>query len=197
MWSDPIAEEGMFDNTNRGCGVLFGPDVAAEFMANNGVTMVIRSHQCPRRGFELPFGPAEYPEDYPEHLPLLCTIFSASNYCGTGDNDGAYLVITRGPHMRSHQVKGSGLQYSVHYFKATTAEVSAEERTRASLAELIVRKRKALLAAFRALDEEGTSAAGGGVGSVTRVQWAEVMRRVTTISIRWLPMITTIVPKGE
>lgn len=186
-----MSEEGLASNSSRGSGVLFGPDVAAEFMANNGVTMVIRSHQCPRRGFELPFfPPGEHPEDYPEHLPLLCTIFSASNYCGDGDNDGAYLVITIGPHMRSHKVKGSELHYSVHRYKATIAEVSAAERSKASLVELIVRKHDPLLAAFRSLDE-------AGVGSVTRVQWAEVMRRVTTISIRWLPMITTIVPKGE
>ena len=57
----------------------------------NGLHMVIRSHECVRKGFELPYVPTSNPHVYPVDLPLLCTVFSASNY-GAGSNEGAYIV---------------------------------------------------------------------------------------------------------
>lgn len=52
----------------------FGADLTREFLKHNGLTMVVRSHECVPYGFELPY--------VGEDSGLLCTIFSASNYGG-------------------------------------------------------------------------------------------------------------------
>jgi hypothetical protein len=99
LWSDPITENGYYLN-HRGVGIVFGPNIAKEFMELNKLSMVIRSHECVYRGFELPFLPSQPEEDSVDKLyqlsttktadepPLLCTLFSASNYTD-GDNFGA------------------------------------------------------------------------------------------------------------
>jgi hypothetical protein len=37
--------------SDRGAGVLFGPDITENFCAVNGVSLVIRSHECMQEGF--------------------------------------------------------------------------------------------------------------------------------------------------
>lgn len=47
LWSDPVNEPGIRVNEARGCGTVFGPDVTAEFLAANGLRLIIRSHEGP------------------------------------------------------------------------------------------------------------------------------------------------------
>jgi serine/threonine-protein phosphatase with EF-hand domain len=183
LWSDPQLEPGLVEST-RGAGVMFGPDVAQEFMTLNNLDMIIRSHECVRKGFFLPFGPTANPAVYSRDAPLLCTLFSASNY-SEGDNEGAYLVLMDHVHTHCYDIGPCGLYYSVYHYKMSTGLI--EKNNKSSLAELIVKKKVALTVGFETVDNDST-------GEVTRAQWAEIMQRVTTIKIRWLGIIDNIVP---
>ena len=185
LWSDPMEEFGVEENP-RGAGVCFGPDVAESFMGNNRLSMVIRSHECVRTGFCL-----HYLNDFettvcPTGTPLVCTIFSASNYCN-GDNFGAYITILPHKFSDSQPVGKSGLYYAVHRFKTSSAEIALEVTNKLSLSGLIVRKKNALRMSFQAIDK-------GNVGQVSRAEWADVMLRVTGIKIRWLAIMKSLVP---
>ena len=80
MWSDPRVMEGHCPS-DRGAGVFFGPDVTERFCALNGVSLVVRSHECVPEGFLF------------MHRDHLLTVFSASRYCGRGTNRGAFMVL--------------------------------------------------------------------------------------------------------
>ena len=45
--------------------------------------LVIRSHECMQHGFDK------------MHDDTLITVFSASNYCGTVGNDGAFVIFEK------------------------------------------------------------------------------------------------------
>lgn len=201
LWSDPTDEEGCYLNP-RGAGVSFGPDIAKEFMDKNGVDMVVRSHECVYHGFDLPYavddrtaGPlmgvsekVALSDANPAGLPLLCTLFSASNYIG-GDNEGAFIMFLTHKFTDSHPVGGkSNLHYAVQRYKtsaATTEEII--DNNNMSLRELILKRKAALNSAFEAADEMN-------LGVVSRNEWAEIMQRVTQIKIRWLSIINAIAP---
>lgn len=74
----------------------FGADVTEEFLRENNLSMVVRSHECVPFGFGQPFeGPAK---------ELLCTVFSASNYASSG-NHGAFLRFSTSPSKCSKEIK--------------------------------------------------------------------------------------------
>lgn len=116
LWSDPKDSLGN-DYNSRGAGVAFGPDITKLFLQNNNLKMVIRSHECVRSGFDKPYS------GWPEYEDILCTIFSASNYGGSG-NTSAYIEIVLEDHisLRSmassmiQRVADTNLAYTVHYF---------------------------------------------------------------------------------
>lgn len=58
-------------------------------MDNNNFKFVIRSHECIRSGYDEPY---QQGSSGPDDNPMLCTIFSASDYGGSG-NSAAYLEI--------------------------------------------------------------------------------------------------------
>lgn len=185
LWSDPMIEDGLRDNP-RGAGVFFGPNIAQAFMDLNRVSMIIRAHECVNTGFFLPYAQTANPANLTANTPLLCTLFSASNYGGAG-NDGAYLVVMAHSHTNSFAVGSTGLHYSVHNFNCSSDSSgnALETASTSSLSELIVKKKAALRVAFEAKDVEGT-------GWVTRLQWSEVMQQVTTIRIRWLSLLSDL-----
>jgi len=201
MWSDPTDEIGCYLNP-RGAGVSFGPDLAQAFMTRNNLDMVVRSHECVYSGFDLPYAAAENnvsanmgfnfkPNNAVPHRktgPLLCTLFSASNYIG-GDNEGAILMFLNHKFPDSHPVgANSSLHYSVKHYKTSAADhKEIDSNNRLSLRELILKRRGPLNSAFMAADTENTS-------FVTRVEWADIMQRVTMIKIRWLFIIETLAP---
>eukprot|EP00917_Polyrhabdina_sp_WS-2016_P018987 GHVP01040785.1.p1 GENE.GHVP01040785.1~~GHVP01040785.1.p1 ORF type:complete len:1042 (-),score=191.06 GHVP01040785.1:5234-8359(-) len=83
LWADPRAQDGIGPNSRGAECMRFGPDVTKNFLSNNDLDIIIRSHQVPStlRGFESWHGGA------------LMTIFSASNYCTTTNNLGAVLIF--------------------------------------------------------------------------------------------------------
>eukprot|EP00808_Paulinella_micropora_P001014 g57165.t1 len=80
VWSDPDPNMGRHAS-RRGAGVQFGADVVNEFLTTNSLYMVVRSHECVDRGYEVWF------------QSKLFTIFSASNYCGNTGNYGSFMTI--------------------------------------------------------------------------------------------------------
>ena len=78
LWSDPSYIPGRHPS-NRGVAITFGPDVVKEFLKNNNLKKVIRSHECKYEGYEI--------------LGDVITVFSAPNYCGEFDNSGAIMEV--------------------------------------------------------------------------------------------------------
>lgn len=197
LWSDPKYDEGLLPNP-RGAGVSFGPDIADAFMNRNNIKMVIRSHECVRNGYEFPFNSSEDSEVCDEGKPLLCTLFSASNYNATGQNDGAYIVVF--PHYvhGSQAVADSGLFYLIARYNTSSKKESGsassdggtpslEESNHNSLMDLLMKKKIALKNAFCAFD-------AAGAGTITRIDWSAIITQVTGIKIRWLSIINKLCP---
>lgn len=80
LWSDPQEMNG-WGPSKRGIGVSFGPDVTQRFLDNNGLDIVVRSHEMKEEGYEVSAG------------GRLVTIFSAPNYCDTMGNKGAFITF--------------------------------------------------------------------------------------------------------
>ncbi len=91
LWSDPTEDDselGIHANKIRdphdtGNIVKFGPDVVKEFLLTNGLSKIIRAHECVMDGFER-FAGGD-----------LITVFSATDYCRRHKNAGAVLVVTK------------------------------------------------------------------------------------------------------
>jgi hypothetical protein len=57
----------------------FGSDATAAFLERNGLSLLIRSHECVPEGYKV------------LHNEQCVTVFSASNYCGRARNKGAVV----------------------------------------------------------------------------------------------------------
>ena len=51
-WSDPKPDNGL-ELSERGSGIMYGPDVTREFLKANGCQTIVRSHECIEDGLEL------------------------------------------------------------------------------------------------------------------------------------------------
>lgn len=78
LWSDPQDANG-WGPSKRGIGVAFGPDVTHRFLDNNGLDIIVRSHEMKDEGYEV------------QADGRLITIFSAPNYCDQMGNKGAFI----------------------------------------------------------------------------------------------------------
>ena len=52
MWSDPQSSAGCKENSFRGGGSYFGPDVTEDVMRRHQLQRLIRSHECKIDGYE-------------------------------------------------------------------------------------------------------------------------------------------------
>eukprot|EP00210_Caulerpa_lentillifera_P006344 g6060.t1 len=105
LWSDPMNEEGIKENSERGLGLTFGPDVTAQFLEANDLKLIIRSHEGPdarqfRNGMsDMMTG---YSIDHETKNGNLVTVFSAPDYpqFQIGDertNNTASVVVLKAP----------------------------------------------------------------------------------------------------
>lgn len=88
LWSDPQDENGRTPN-KRGVGIAFGPDVTKQFLADNNLSLLVRSHEVKEEGYEVC------------HDGYTITVFSAPNYCDQMGNKGAFITF-KGGEMAPH-----------------------------------------------------------------------------------------------
>lgn len=82
LWADPASETGIQPSC-RGPGIVtFGPDITDRFLRQNGLKLLIRSHECKDEGFEW------------QHSDRCLTVFSAPNYADNCDNRGAVIRLS-------------------------------------------------------------------------------------------------------
>eukprot|EP01062_Namystynia_karyoxenos_P062121 TRINITY_DN5504_c0_g1_i1.p1 TRINITY_DN5504_c0_g1~~TRINITY_DN5504_c0_g1_i1.p1 ORF type:complete len:318 (+),score=70.62 TRINITY_DN5504_c0_g1_i1:87-1040(+) len=81
MWSDPEADSEGFSSSVRGAGYGFGKDIVLRFLYTNRLQSVARAHQLCADGYQLHFG------------GLVCTVWSAPNYCYRCGNLAAILEV--------------------------------------------------------------------------------------------------------
>ncbi|MCQ5340861.1 MAG: metallophosphoesterase [Candidatus Methanomethylicia archaeon] len=79
LWSDPSDDINGIIPSDRGAGVIFGPDVTSLVLNRLNVKYLIRSHQSVMKGYKW------------NHNNKVLTIFSAKNVYDL--DNGAYLVI--------------------------------------------------------------------------------------------------------
>ncbi|KAI7687113.1 Serine/threonine-protein phosphatase 5 [Sarcoptes scabiei] len=80
LWSDPMPVQGRMPS-KRGVGCQFGPDVTENFLKQNNLDYIIRSHEVKDNGYET-------------HSGKCITVFSAPNYCDRVGNLGAFINFT-------------------------------------------------------------------------------------------------------
>ena len=82
LWSDPddAATDGFGEN-DRGVSVIFNGEVVKKFLQNNDLDLIVRAHQVVEEGYQF-FADMKF-----------VTVFSAPNYMGEFDNNGAILSI--------------------------------------------------------------------------------------------------------
>lgn len=73
LWSDPSSEVNGFEPSPRGVSSLFGKAKCEQFLKDNNLSLIVRSHEYCPDGVMFPFG----------KLGGILTIFSAANYCNT------------------------------------------------------------------------------------------------------------------
>ncbi|ERN11532.1 hypothetical protein AMTRI_Chr03g44010 [Amborella trichopoda] len=102
LWSDPSNTPGLSPNTERGIGLLWGPDCTEQFLKKYKLKLIVRSHEGPdarekRHGFSgMDKG---YTIDHEVESGKLITLFSAPDYPQFQATDerynnmGAYIVL--------------------------------------------------------------------------------------------------------
>ncbi|KAA8547621.1 hypothetical protein F0562_004050 [Nyssa sinensis] len=102
LWSDPSMSPGLSPNTERGIGLLWGPDCTEEFLKKFNLKLIIRSHEGPdarEKRFGLGGMDEGYTIDHVVESGKLITVFSAPDYPqfqATEErykNKGAYIVL--------------------------------------------------------------------------------------------------------
>lgn len=97
LWSDPCKENGR-QPSKRGVGLSFGPDIAAKFLDDNKLELLVRSHEVKQEGYEVEPG------------ERVITVFSAPNYCDQMGNKGA-LIRFKGKEMKPRFVQYTAVDH--------------------------------------------------------------------------------------
>jgi serine/threonine-protein phosphatase 5 len=97
LWSDPQKLRGKGTN-KRGVSYTYGPDVTKKFLDDNGLELLVRSHEVKMEGYE------------EEADGRLVTIFSAPNYCDSVGNKGAFIQF-KGSDMKPNYIQFSSVPH--------------------------------------------------------------------------------------
>ena len=81
LWSDPEDNKEGWGENDRGVSCTFNEKVLKNFLEKNDLDLLCRAHQVVEDGYEF-FGNRQ-----------LVTVFSAPNYCGEFDNNGAIMDV--------------------------------------------------------------------------------------------------------
>ena len=80
LWSDPEERTG-WGVSPRGAGYIFGSDISKKFINTNNLMIINRAHQLVMKGFNW------------SHDNMICTLFSAPNYCYRCGNQAGIMEI--------------------------------------------------------------------------------------------------------
>ncbi|KAK3099357.1 hypothetical protein FSP39_003230 [Pinctada imbricata] len=172
LWSDPRVQNGCQDNTFRGGGCYFGPDVTELFLDHHGMKRIIRSHECKPDGYEF------------THNNKVLTIFSASNYYEEGSNKGAYVKL-HGPDLEYHIVQY--MSSKVVSRKVTFAQrvTHVESSAITSLREKLLGLKTELMNEFKRYDKDCS-------GRITHQDWCDAMEKVMEMELPWRTLRTKL-----
>ena len=81
LWSDPNPDISGWGENERGVSFTFGEDVVESFLAKFDIDLVCRAHQVVEEGYEFSW------------KRKLVTVFTAPNYCGEFENNGAFMNV--------------------------------------------------------------------------------------------------------
>jgi serine/threonine-protein phosphatase PP1 catalytic subunit len=81
LWSDPEEDIVNWEPNERGVSFVFGQRIIEDFLKKNDLDLICRAHQVVEDGYEF-FADRQ-----------LVTIFTAPNYCGEFDNNGAIMNV--------------------------------------------------------------------------------------------------------
>lgn len=82
LWADPEENQSQdWVESERGVSFTFNENVVQSYIKKFDIDLIARGHQVQEDGYEF-FGGRK-----------LVTIFSAANYCGEFDNDGAVMAV--------------------------------------------------------------------------------------------------------
>lgn len=96
VWADPVQDdtgsthcpELTIPNYQRNCSIFFGSEHARGFLKREKLITIIRAHEVQLEGYKQHFWPKW------KDIPMVYTLFSAPNYCGSYGNLGAILTIS-------------------------------------------------------------------------------------------------------
>ena len=105
LWSDPLpaGEEDLCINEERGVGLCFGPKATEKFLKQEGLRLIIRSHEGPdarERRPEMRSMDDGFSIDHSTRQGQLVTVFSAPDYpqwqteAVRSNNRGAFLTLS-------------------------------------------------------------------------------------------------------
>jgi diadenosine tetraphosphatase ApaH/serine/threonine PP2A family protein phosphatase len=107
LWADPRDNVDTFANNHaRGGGVLFGPKVTDYFLSKNNLKLLVRSHEMQDYGYCV------------MHNNRCITVFSAPNYCGVCNNQGAILTVSKLPENATAKSHPFNVHLAVKLFEA-------------------------------------------------------------------------------
>jgi len=222
LWSDPLDVDddtglpfrGRGKNSVRNdAGCVFGEDVVDRFMADNKLSLVVRSHECVDAGYEWYFD------------EKLVTVFSASRYRGKDDNLGSVMLISskgsssekekKKKFLPDQDTKSSSssyygyqggakfgetkkLQYRFIQYEAEKRHAknshnfclrygSQENKVLTLMIKHISKRRLKLIHHFDEVSSSKKNGGGGlGKGYVTRTQWKAGLNKAIGVNIPWL-----------
>ncbi|KAF0696480.1 Aste57867_12775 [Aphanomyces stellatus] len=190
LWSDPRTIHGQHRSV-RGAGIEFGDDVTNEFCSTNKVALIIRSHECVPEGYAV------------LHGGRLITLFSASKYCGTQMNKGAFCSLgadcrpeiqqfmapplqsySRGKPMFPHltdvtmPIDNGGVHVDMAPVEAVSSKTLEDDSVR-MIAERICELKPDLFRWFTQRDRNHN-------GRVSRLVWSEGLKSVLQLDLPYL-----------
>ena len=177
LWSDPRNIQGR-QPSERGAGIEFGQDVTNNFCAVNRVALIVRSHECVPEGFEV------------LHGGRLITLFSASRYCGTQTNKGAFLSLGEDLQPEIQQFYAHPMNQTDFGMPQDKMEVALEEDNLRMIAERICDHKPSLFWYFTQHDEEK-------LGTIPRLVWADGLRGVLQLDLPFLNYQSALVEAEE
>lgn len=191
MWSDPreLPEGRATEPSKRGAGCHFGALAVDSFLSENSLHRFIRSHEVYQPGYQ------------DHHNRKTTTVFSASNYCGTDDNHGCYLLCMA-PATRGAPAETQYIQYRVMRDQSfelrdevRSAVVSAGSKALGSAKEDALRRLRAVIFCRRTelmhfFQQKDTNRSG----KVYLDVWVESMRTFCSPTLPWRCVQKHLVP---